>query len=288
MHIYMNKSLFYKTEIGKFQNIEEIKIIDEIRQTILDDYANKLKERSSLHEYIINAPLKLQHLVNKIRNSKQIKNSICSQYEICDLIPIHEIDELYISHYNMDGGGDQGLYDKHYDGVLRIMNDATVIRALIYVNSNDDFVVHFLDSDKSHNFSNYEYGILDFNREYHWVEGKYDENMDYKNSRILLKLNYLICPKCSPIYTKFIILLNYLVFCIVKICMEYSKSPQTPFQYFIGFFCNLFRVVNNVSVYLTFLLIIILTLIVCLIFYNIIKIIKNLKLKNLKLKKLHK
>lgn len=60
--------------------------------------------------------------------------------------------------------------------------------------------------------------------------------MDYKDSRILLKINYLVCPKCSTLYTKFIIYLNYMVFYIVKTCMEYSKSPQTPFQYFIGFF----------------------------------------------------
>ena len=39
----MNKSLFYKTEIGKFQNMEEIKVIDEIRQIILDNYTDKLK-----------------------------------------------------------------------------------------------------------------------------------------------------------------------------------------------------------------------------------------------------
>lgn len=266
-----NTSLFYKTEIGTFRDIEERNTIDEIRHFVLHNYASVLKNRPSLHEYIKHSPEKLQLLTDKIRNSKQLKNSICAQYRNCDITSLNSIDELYISHYNIDGGGDQGLFDKHYDGVLRFINDASVIRVLIYVNSNDDFVVHFEDSNTSHHFSNYEYGILDFNKEYHWVEGKYNENMNYEDSRILLKLNYLVCPNCSKWYTEFIIFINAFVFYIIKMSMEYSKSPQTPFQHIIGFFCNLFRVVNNISVYYTFLLIAFCILILYTLFYYIFK-----------------
>jgi len=269
----MENPSFYKVVMGKFEHDKYRKIIDEIRNFILSNYVDKLKERSSLHEYIVNTDPKLQNLVNEIRHSKQIKDDICSQYKNCDITTLDNTDELYISHYNIDGGGDQGLYNKHYDGVLRIIKNATVVRALIYINSNDDFVVHFLDSNISHHFQNYEYGILDFNREYHFVEGGYNEKMNYKDSRILLKLNYLVCPKCSKTYTEFLIFINYMVFFIVKTCMEYSKSPKTPFQYFIGFFCNLFRIVNNVSVYLTILLVIFLLFALYILFYFIIKYI---------------
>jgi hypothetical protein len=108
--------------------------------------------------------------------------------------------------------------------------------------------------------------------------------MNYKDSRILLKINYLVCPNCSNFYIEFIIFLNFIVFYIVKTCMEYSKSPKTPFQYFIGFFCNLFRIVNNISVYLTILLAIFLIFLVYLLFYYIIKYLFYFK-KNKKLKK---
>jgi hypothetical protein len=273
----MDNPSFYKVEIGKFEDDKYRKIIDEIRNFILNNYVDKLKERSSVHQYIVNTDKKLQQLINEIRYSKNIIDDICSQYKNCDITSLDNTDELYISHYNIDGGGDQGLYTKHYDGVLRIIKNATVVRALIYINSNDDFVVHFLDSNISHHFQNYEYGILDFNREYHFVEGKYNEKMDYTDSRILLKLNYLVCPKCSKTYTEFVIFMNYIIFFIVKTSMEYSKSPQTPFQYFIGFFCNLFRIVNNISVYLTMLLIIFLLLALYILFYSIIKYIFYIK-----------
>ena len=126
IYIIMDNTLFFKTQIGKFQDSEERKIIDEIRQFILNNYVDKLKKRSSLHEYIVKTDKKLQTLVNKIRHSKQIKNTICSQYENCDIKTLDDTDELYISHYNIDKGGDQGLYDKHYDGVLRILNNCII------------------------------------------------------------------------------------------------------------------------------------------------------------------
>jgi hypothetical protein len=279
----MDTGLFYKTEIGTFQNTDDRNTIDEIRNFVLDNYVTILQYRPSFHEYIKFSPEILQLLVDKLRNSEQLKSSICSQYKNCDITSLDNTDELYISHYNIDGGGDQGLFEKHYDGVLRFINNASVVRVLIYINSNDDYVVHFEDSNISHRFENYEYGILDFNKEYHWVEGTYNKNMDYKDSRILLKINYLVCPKCSNWYKEFLIFINVYIFYLVKMCMEYSKSPQTPFQYVIGFVCNLFRVVNNISVYFTFVLSIFLLLTLYILFYYAFKYIKYIvNIKNIK------
>ena len=52
-------------------------------------------------------------------------------------------DELYISHYNKDRGGDQGLFDKHYDGNLRFLASSVVVRALIYLQSDTTYKVVF-------------------------------------------------------------------------------------------------------------------------------------------------
>jgi hypothetical protein len=259
----VSDSLF-KTTLGR---IPDTKTVDDIKNFVFSHYENELKLRPSFHKYISKLPTEFQDMVSKIRDSDTIRNLICTQYEHCDITPLPDTDELYVSHYNIDGGGDQGLFNKHYDGVLRLLDDATVVRALVYINSKDDFVVHFLDSNISHNFKSYEFGLLDFNREYHWVEGKYNENMDLNDTRILLKINYLVCPKCSELYAKFVVYLNSIVFYIVKMSMEYSKSPKTPFQYVVGFFCNLFRVANNISVYLSILLVFVLLAIVILLLY---------------------
>jgi hypothetical protein len=183
----MSESLFFKTTIGKFQG-EEIKVIDEIRNIILDDYKEHLKNRPSLHEYIANTSNKLQSLVKKIRYSSQIKKQICSKYKQCDITTLGDTDELYISHYNIDGGGDQGLYDKHYDGVLRFINNATVVRVLVYINSNDDYVVHFLDSNTGSGFDEYK-----FDKD-HESTGIFSDKVNEESSRVkflLINFRYL-------------------------------------------------------------------------------------------------
>jgi hypothetical protein len=255
----------FKTTIG---TIPDTKSVDEVRNFVFTHFKDELKERPSFHKYVAKLPQNFQDTVSKIRDSATIREAICKQYTHCDITPLPDTDELYVSHYNIDGGGDQGLFNKHYDGVLRLLDDATVVRALVYVNSKDDFVVHFLDSDVSHNFKTNEFGLLDFNREYHWVEGKYNDKMDINDTRILLKLNYLVCPQCSETYARFVIWLNWTVFYIVKSAMEFSKSPKTPAQYFIGFFCNLYRVANNISVWMSLLLTFVLLGITGLILYG--------------------
>jgi hypothetical protein len=212
-------------------------------------------------------------MVNKIRNSNQLIDAICEQYENCDITSLDDVDEIYISHYNLDNGGDHGLFTKHYDGVLRTINDATIARVLVYINSNDDYIVHFIDSNISHNFKTYEYGILDFNREYHYVQGKFNENTNINDTRILFKFNYLICPKCTKAYKNLLKFINNNVFFIVKKSMEYSKSPKTPFQKFIGYLCNLFRRVNNISSYLSLVLAIFIIIILFVPIFYLIKIL---------------
>jgi hypothetical protein len=240
----------FKAHVGKFQRSDERTIIDRIRHWSLKFFEDELTQRPSLHRYVKTLPKDVIADIDKLRYSTQIKQNICSQFDgNCDITPLPSTDEFYISHYNMDKGGDQGLFDKHYDGNLRFIKNATVVRVLIYISSDDDYVVHFMDSNLSKNFKTYEYGILDFHRELHWVEGTFDAS---DTPRILLKCNYLVCPSCSAPFRSFNIWLNQTVFFIVKTCMEYSKSPKTPVQYFVGFLCNFFRKINIVHPSLSF------------------------------------
>ena len=45
--------------------------------------------------------------------------------------------------------------------------------------------------------------------------------------------------------TKALLAANTGVFYLVKSAMEYSKSPKTPFQYAVGYLCNVMRLLNN-------------------------------------------
>ena len=51
---------------------------------------------------------------------------------------------------------------------------SVVVRALIYLQSDATYKVVFHDSQVEQAFATYEFGLLDFHRELHWVEGEYN------------------------------------------------------------------------------------------------------------------
>ncbi len=258
MIVYM-----FECKKGTFEGKSEQNTVDELKEWCLTQFANELRKRPSLHKYVKTLPPSIISKIDKLRNSDVIKNKICEQFGgKCNIIPLDEIDELYISHVNKDKGGDQGLFDKHYDGTLRFVKGSTVVRALIYLSSSGKLKVVFSDCGVTHSFKTYEFGLLDFHKEYHWVEGNYDPN---DIPRILLKCNYMVCEGCSKMYMNMVRAINVIIFFIVKYSMEYSKSPKTPLQRVIGFFCNFFRKINNISPILSmFVGVLLVILILCL------------------------
>ena len=117
------------------------------------------------------------------------------------------------------------------------------MRALIYLQSDATYKVVFDDSRVEKAFETYDFGLLDFHRELHWVEGQYNPA---DRQRILLKCNYLVTPRNAAVAGRAALAANTAVFYVVKSAMEYSKSPRTPAERAVGYLCNLFRRLNNV------------------------------------------
>ncbi len=230
--------------IGRFDNPADRATIDALVKWIETRYHEDLQRRPSKHEYVRHLPADVIAQIDTLRDSPVIGQAILRHFDANQVItPMPHTDELYLSHYNKDFGGDQGLYSKHYDGNLRFVPFGTVVRALIYLQSDATYKVVFGDSKVERAFVTYEFGVLDFHRELHWVEGEY--NPDDKQ-RILLKCNYLVAPRGSGLPARAVMGANTAVFYVVKAAMEYSKSPSNPLQRFVGFLCNFFRLLNNI------------------------------------------
>jgi len=229
--------------VGRFDNADDRLTMDALVRWIEDQYREDLRKRPSKHVYIRKLPRQVIEQIDRLRDSAVIGDAILRHFDAgCVITPMKHTDELYISHYNKDHGGDQGLYDRHYDGNLRFLSFGSVVRALIYLQSDATYKVVFRDSRIGHAFATYEFGLLDFHRELHWVEGEYNPD---DRQRILLKCNYLIAPRNAGMAARAVLGANTAVFYVVKAAMEYSKSPKTPPQFAVGFLCNLFRRMNN-------------------------------------------
>lgn len=234
----------FKAQIGRFDDPAARRVIDELTRWIENAFAADLEDRPSKHVYLSTLPAEITAKIDLIRNHESIRCRILEQFAADSVItPMQNTDELYISHYNKDRGGDQGLFDKHYDGNLRFMPVGAVVRALIYLQSDATYKVVFADSQVEKAFTSYEFGLLDFHKELHWVEGEYNPN---DQQRILLKCNYLVAPRNAVWLTRALLAANTGVFYVVKAAMEYSKSPKTPAQHVVGFICNAARLLNNI------------------------------------------
>jgi len=234
----------FPATIGRFDERADRAVIDCLVRWVEDHYREDLLLRPSKHVYIRTLPAFVREQIDLLRDGALIRSLIEAQVPAGSIVePMKHTDELYVSHYNKDRGGDQGLFDRHYDGNLRFLSGSVVVRALIYLQSDATYKVVFHDSHVEKAFATYDFGLLDFHRELHWVEGQYNPA---DRQRILLKCNYLVTPRNAALLGRAALAANTTVFYVVKAAMEYSKSPKTPAQVAVGFLCNFFRRLNNI------------------------------------------
>ena len=180
----------FQATVGCFETAHDRSVIDGLTKWVEERFREDLKKRPSRHVYVRKLPSDIAARIDRLRDSPIIRGQIARQVpDGSTIMPMKHTDELYISHYNKDRGGDQGLFDKHYDGNLRFLSSSIVVRALIYLQSDASYQVVFADSGIAKAFTTYDFGLLDFHRELHWVEGTYDP---HGPQRILLKCNYLV------------------------------------------------------------------------------------------------
>jgi hypothetical protein len=234
----------FPATVGAFSDPAERGVVEQLADWVEARYREDLRQRPSKHVYTSSLPSDALAMVDRLRESAVIRDAILRQFDGDPAItPMQHTDELYISHYNKDFGGDHGLFAKHFDGNLRFVPVGAVVRALIYLRSDASYTVVFGDSQVRKAFQTHDFGLLDFHRELHWVEGEYQPGGE---QRILLKCNYLVAPRNAPVTTRLLLAANTGVFYVVKAAMEYSKSPRNPLQWAVGLVCNAARLLNNI------------------------------------------
>jgi hypothetical protein len=233
----------FRATVGRFDDPALREAVDRLAWWVREAFAADLSARPSRHLYVSTLPAEVIADIDLLRQSEAVHAAILSQLPAgTALVPLDATDELYLSHYNKDLAGDHGLFATHYDGNLRFVPFGVVVRALIYLTSDGSYEVVFRDSGVRHGFKTYEFGVLDFHRELHHVEGAWREGTP---DRFLLKCNTLaITPRERWLLVP-LRALNLGQFYVVKAAMEYSKSPKTLPQRVVGAVCNLIRVLNN-------------------------------------------
>ena len=115
-----------------------------------------------MHRYVETLPREILPRIDELRYADEVLGPIRSAFPGSALTPLPMTGEIYVSRYNYDRGGDQGLFDRHYDGNLRFLPGGSVVRSLIYLSADDRLEVVFDTSGTQANMRTYTFGLLDF------------------------------------------------------------------------------------------------------------------------------
>ena len=156
-------SRLFPATLGRFDEPSARAVIDGLVRWVEERYREDLAKRPSMHLYVRTLPGPVIEQVDHLRDSPLIASLIGARVPAGSVVaPMKHTDELYVSHYNKDRGGDQGLFDRHYDGNLRFLSSSMVVRALIYLQSDATYKVVFGDSRVEKAFATYDFGLMDF------------------------------------------------------------------------------------------------------------------------------
>jgi len=208
-----------------------------IRDLVVKYYIKDIFQSNSLHVYVNRLPAEMRSAIDSFANSTALREKICMPFEglmNCNPEPLND-NEMYISNWNLDLGGDAGLFLPHYDGATRnIMGPKDyIVRAIVYLQDTGGWAIHAHTSNVTVYPKTGTALIIDFNKEYHTVQGS-----PHEDPRLLLKLNYYICDGCSSWRRSYVLALHSFVFTCVKATMEWAKSPNTLMKKACGLLLN--------------------------------------------------
>lgn len=116
---------------------------------------------------------------------------------------VEEADEVYWAVSPRDAtGSDRSLVDCHFDSPLGWFPTGGVVfyRIIIATNENNDVVTVFPGEDKRVKMSTGDFHGLDYNKDWHCVEGKIPPG----KFRVLLKLHYVVTPPGSEAWEDYV------------------------------------------------------------------------------------
>lgn len=211
----------------------------------------QVRAKPSFHVLTSALPADVQAMVDKVRYSPSVIARLSAGFSSFE--PLPEIDEIYLTHVQKDGG-DNGLSYPHYDGIQRSWrSNVSVVRALICVSGDPDHVTTFETSNMTAKAQTCSMMALDYDHELHFVNPI--EGARSTVPRVLIKAHYVACRgACNPYNKALYVWVTCLVNRVSRHLMRYSNDPSNPLEYVIGAITIMLRLVSNRSPLTAFVL----------------------------------
>jgi hypothetical protein len=163
---------------------------------ILNIYAENVKspENKTYHEYIEQSPAEIKSAFDIIKMSDILKK-MSHFYPGCIIESIDGMNEIYVTAIG-SVGSDRVFETEHLDGPFFFLPFCTVLRCVLALRGNKSIITKFPQANIPIVLHTNEFVAFDYNRDAHFIWK--DPNIDDNNKRILLKLHYLVVPRCMP------------------------------------------------------------------------------------------
>jgi hypothetical protein len=182
--------------------------------------------------------------IETVRTSDIIFNKIRENFPGAAVKSVEEVDEVYWAVSPKDAtGSDRALVDCHFDSPFGWFPTGGVVfyRIIIATNENNDVVTVFPGEDKRVKMSTGDFHGLDYNKDWHCVEGKIPPG----KFRVLLKLHYLVTPPGSEDWEGYVRWMNVGWTQLSRETMRMSARPENWIEYVVAAVVNICRVLFN-------------------------------------------
>src|SRR5258707_8850292 len=124
-------SRLFPATVGRFDDRADRAVIDGLTRWVEDHYREDLAKRPSKHVYVRTLPGPVIEQIDRLRDSPLIASLIGARVPAGSVVaPMKHTHELYLSNYNKDHGGGQGLCPPQYAGKARCLSDRVEVVAL--------------------------------------------------------------------------------------------------------------------------------------------------------------
>ena len=203
------------------------------------------KKTTTFHTWFKDMPPVLKQKVEKLQKH-QFWNSMCDSDTKCVKMNVHEMDELYYSNPTTTNTTNSNLYGAsnyyiHRDCVYRFRN-IRFYRVLVGItDGNDNVTTKLTNLNMSHKLNKGDYIIFDFDRTLHQVIKTGGEGTA-ASPRILLKLHYIVCEKCthSDEYIDRVKAMYIQYERMTRAIMDYGTEPTSFPRFFVGILIQYF------------------------------------------------
>jgi hypothetical protein len=233
---------------GNLKKEDELHIISETARSRYNQH------KTAFHEWIDTIDdTNYKGAIDTIRYSNEIRDAILEKFPNTSVQNVTEADEVYWAVSPKEAGySDRSLVDCHYDSPFGWFPTGGVIfyRVIVAMNENETVTTIFPHEKKRVHMSTGDYHGLDYNKDYHCVEGQIPPG----KHRVLLKLHYLITPKGAEGWNAYVRFINVAWTKVSRYAMRVSAKPTNPFEWFLAALVTICRVTfNNIYVILPIL-----------------------------------